>query len=65
MASYLEEYTEKLGMVTIDANRYLRHIRELDKRVEELQKELGQMEKDLVDKVKNQKERKVDPKSIE
>lgn len=65
MASYLEDYTEKLGTVTIDTNRYLRHIRELDKRVEELQKELADMQKNLVEKVKAQKDKRPDQKAIE
>ena len=36
MASYLEEFTEKLGVMSIDSNRYLRHIRMLDQKIDEL-----------------------------
>jgi hypothetical protein len=36
MTSYLEDFTEKLGTMSIDTNRYLRHIRMLDQRMDEL-----------------------------
>lgn len=62
MANYLEDYAEKLSMVSIDANRYLRHIRELDRRVNEMHKELSQSQKELIEKVKS---KRMEPKAIE
>lgn len=65
MASYLEEFTEKLGVMSIDSNRYLRHIRMLDQKMDEMKPMLESKQKEFLDKVKASKDRKQDQKALE
>jgi vacuolar-type H+-ATPase subunit I/STV1 len=49
--SYLEEYALKLNVLPEEANKRLRKIRELDRKVDAIQKEIDTKQKELIEKV--------------
>ena len=61
----LEDCIEKLATIPIDTNRLLRHIRELDKKLEDSVPILAEKQKEFLEKVRLFKEKKQDSQGLE
>lgn len=59
MATYLDDFMEKMVTVPNDANRFLRLIRNLDRRVDELNQSLIPQQARFLVQVKDLKEKKI------
>lgn len=59
MSTYLDDFMEKMSTIPNDVNRYLRLIRNLDRRVDELQAQLVPQQNKFVTAIKELKDRKI------
>ena len=61
----LEDCVEKLTTIPNETNRCLRHIRELDKKIEEGTPKLAEKQREFLEKFRSYKERKQDLRDLD